>query len=498
MLAFRLPRQKYFCPDYDHYVTPADFDALYGAGNGTDDGVILTDTCPRHPGSRIELRASQPQQPSNRIVAYFVGLKNPGLVDTNAGTNTGLPVYDNLLLFRKNFLTTNPPGFTNNALNTYTLYRVEFDPFHPAYNTFASLPGGSPNFFYDGTSVTFGIQTKPRWQWWLDIANPLIDIETGDVVRFVKNRGNNWAPQSLCNFGPSPITGEIAQPNMDVVTTGVLRFADAPPIHYELDYGSLVSTLNEERVPISDGITMGPTASMMVNGPRIEIVTTGGVVYDSSNAATRARLVAFDPISGRITLGHRRGGETKQYIWLPNGNANGGIVPDSSMPGDYNLDFSADMHAGAMPSSYGAARNYYDGIYGAGVVPVRLVPGSETLELVYGGLVKMRRANNTRVPLEARADLEDDQYLINYDTGVIQLPRIPGVNWAAAGTGSGNPDLRVSYSFQTNARNDVVRVSYSTKELQAATLGTVQYTRRRQEALPFEVTERIALRNLRK
>ena len=87
--------------------------------------------------------------------------------------------------------------------------------------------------------------------------------------------------------------------------------------------------------------------------------------------------------------------------------------------------------------------------------------------------------------------------LINYDTGIIQLPRIPGVDWSTTNNGTG-PVLRISYSFQTNDRNDVVRVSYLTKELQAATLGMVQYTRRRAEALPFEVTERIALRNLRK
>ncbi len=492
-LAFRLPKQKYYCLNNDHYVTPADFDLIYGAGAGTDDGVILTDTCPRHPGSRIELRAAQPQQPSSRIVAYFVGLKNPGMVDNNAGTNTGLPVYDNLMLLKRSFLQSPPQGYGGTTLNTYTLYRAEFDPAHPAYQTFPILTGGDPNFFYDNTSVTVGAQTMPRWQWWLDIANPLIDIETGDVVRFVKNRSGSWLPQSLVNFNPAPVTGEIAQPNQDVVTTGVLRFADAPPIQYELDYGSLVSSLNHERLPIPDGLTMGPSATMTNVGPRIEVVTTGGVAFDSTNTLLRARLVAFDPVSGRITLGHRRGAanEPPLYTWLPTGAGGGGIVADPSMPGDYNVEFSADGLIGmnGMPSSFGRAVTHY-----AGAANVRLVPGSETVEL--SGVGKMRRLNNTRVPLEARADLEPDQYLINYDTGVLQLPRIAGVDWSTVGVSG--PELRISYSFQTNERNDIVRVSYSTKELQAATLGTVQYTRRRAEALPFEVTERVALRNLRK
>jgi hypothetical protein len=81
-----------------------------------------------------------------------------------------------------------------------------------------------------------------------------------------------------------------------------------------------------------------------------------------------------------------------------------------------------------------------------------------------------------------------DEYSVDYVTGTIVLSN--NEDWSRY-----KPYVR--YRFQTTQKDDVVRVSYETKELANVNLGVVQYTRRRQESLPFEVAERVVIRNLK-
>ena len=137
----------------------------------------------------------------------------------------------------------------------------------------------------------------------------------------------------------------------------------------------------------------------------------------------------------------------------------------------------------------------------------RIVPGSESIALIdlSGAVIQteqMRRAgwtlgNSNTGEFVAQPDLELDEYSIDYVTGVITLStRDPNI-WTGVAPNS-NRRLLVKYKIQTNRPTDVVRVSYQTKEMASVHLGIVQYTRRRQEVLPFEVTERVVIRNLKR
>jgi hypothetical protein len=118
----------------------------------------------------------------------------------------------------------------------------------------------------------------------------------------------------------------------------------------------------------------------------------------------------------------------------------------------------------------------------------------------------MRRVGWSGLPVIAGRDPNwpvapkaKDEYSIDYSSGVITL--YDQEDWTQY-----RPLVR--YRFQTNAvppaspgarpSQDVVRVSYATKELANVNLGIVEYTRRRQESLPFEVAERVVIRNLKR
>jgi hypothetical protein len=161
-------------------------------------------------------------------------------------------------------------------------------------------------------------------------------------------------------------------------------------------------------------------------------------------------------------------------------------------PLTYQIDLTQDAQVTAgMPSSFGSAWNTP-----ALQATTLIVPGSEEIQKAVssGGafqfVAPMRRVGWTGLPIVAGRDPNNpttpqgkDEYTINYATGAIEV--------------SVNQPL-VRYRFQTNHRDDVMRVSYATKELATVNLGLVEYTRRRQESLPFEVAERVVIRNLKR
>jgi hypothetical protein len=170
-----------------------------------------------------------------------------------------------------------------------------------------------------------------------------------------------------------------------------------------------------------------------------------------------------------------------------------------------------------LPTSFGAALTWAGTQTG---VPRRLVmiaPDSERVSLVNvndGRVVPFRKAGSrvrtwfgdpadpnrpVETPLSrliAPSDLDIDEYFIDYEAGKIILSDRPeaiqdfwqNTDW----------QLLVRYQIQTNKPTDVVKVNYDTRELAAVNIGVVQFTRRKAEVLPFEVAERIVVRNLKR
>ncbi len=546
VIAFRLPKHRYFCRASelntgtpDHYVTPQDIDSIAPGRDPRFDDAIALDTCPRHPAAKVDLKVQQPLEPDERVTAYFVGLKNPMLLDTT----TRLPLYQNLLAFKAG---------SGNYLNTYVLYRVEFDPAAPQFANF-----GAANFFYDATPVRDPVSglTKPFSQWWLESSTAIIQDDASDVIRWVENSSTGkFVPSSVVNFATTPFENDSAQPNRaagQVQLSGFAAATDLPATDYSTQYGNWVLTgamptgfAAEGDLAIPDALRVSNAVSAgIVQGPHIQVFgfavpKAGGaqvqeLVFDSETPAPRKRLVAFDPIRGVVSLSLPRrrnrpldGAESGEEARFPGQLAsmyrdafsatidlNGFLVQlgDDVNTAGLEGDNETDVNTG-MPVAYGSARTRQQTIETASANLedyTSVAPGSETVTLVdtSGAILRtepLRRAGWTGLgrndhPI-SQGDLQEDEYAIDYRSGIITLSdRRPGI-WTSVGPASlgFTQHLMVKYEFQTNRSNDIVKVSYATRELMTVNLGVVEYTKRRAEILPFEVSERVAIRNLKR
>lgn len=517
VLAMRLPKTRYFDTANAHYVTPQDIDPLNASGLDYD--AVALDTCPRHVGAPVELRPLQPLEPDDRIVAYFVALKDPGYQPL------GNPTYNNIGLFGKAF------GPQQNLLNTYVLYRVEFRESDPRFanwnedlNRNGVLDGGedlngdgqlgpNPAFFYDTRVDPLG---NPYWQNWKSIASrSQMDAETSDAIRW-EQQGDKYVPRALCTFTASPAAEAVAQPNrgpgqylLDSPSSQVLP-GDLPPLEYTTENahwggdGFLplgpARVASDGTVPIPAAITVGPTGAN-INGPWITIFEPGSAnpVFDSMRPI-RDRLVSYDDVKGRVvTAFRRRNFAATGTIFDEHYNA---VVDPVNATADLTLDDFDDPNG--MPSTFGACKT--SGVP-AIVNNVRIVPGSEVVLLVDAGSPptgeQLRRVSWSGLgpgldqDYVAQNELALNEYKINYQTGEIILSNRDLSYWSTVGPALSR-HLIVRYRFTTNHPTDTVKVSYTTKEVLAVNLGVVEFTRKNRESLPFETSEKVVIRNLKR
>lgn len=512
VIPLRLPKRRYYCINFEHWVTPEDIDQVAGVNRISDDAIALGN-CPRpgHQSSTVDYRPITPLEPEDRVVVYFSALKDPSLVD---GSNR--PLYRNILLFPNTAIPGSPAG-----LNTYTLYRVEFNPADPNFGNW-NLPNGAPNpdFFYDRTVAPNGL---PYWQNWLAASNQVVNSETADVIRW-QEAGGKFIPQFLCTFAAGVVDEETAQPNREVGSYGLAGFVtpgELPSLEYSATYGHWLGAQSDGSRPIPDAAVLssvpspGSGASL---GPRIQIYEqrSGQMtrVFDSgspvSAANPRNRMVAFDSRTGSVGLAIQRQDDSAPNPMLRDHYSASGVRFYS----DFSIRLSDDTATSlGMPTSFGAAEPRF----GQNLI---VTPGSEKIQLVDSGgpaLVSgsMRRAGWTGLGARldryiAPADMETNEYSINYRTGEITFSDRDPSGWVSQ-VAAGSQQILVEYQIQTNAprleivnqqnqrtTTDVVRISYITTEVIDVHLGIVQYTRRMQESLPFEVSERIVVRNLKR
>ncbi len=539
VLSFRLPKHRYFCPEFNEYVTPQDIDLVVPPPRPYDDAVAL-DFHPRHPGSPVELRPLVPLEPDSRVVAYFVALKDPRLrMPVSGGPvtvgDTRPPFYRNIALFGA----LGNPDLDNPTLNTYALFRVEFELNDPNFanwdedlNNNGTLDAGedvdadgvlgpNPNFFYDTRAANQpGGNGQPYCVNWLNLTQKIMDVQTADLVRWLET-GGKFVPHSLAQFTPTNLDDEVLQPNRVVgqlSNFGQAAAADLPPFEYTSQFGHLISRVRDAagRVddrsrPLPDAVACAPTGGVGQLGPRIQVMeknlTTGVLapVFDSANPLLRQRLVSFDWLSGKVSMAVKRRDYAGNLLTRDNFSATVSSYYQAWLADDPStafVDGDQVVDPSGLPSGFGSARAQARFAGNA-----LIVPGTEVVQLVDTSvnpplIEPLRRVGWTGLGATldryvAQSDLETSQYTIDYRTGMITLADRDPSYWSNVGPAQ-TVKLMVRYQFQTNQSTDVVRMSYITKELASVNLGIVEYTRARREVLPFEVTQRVEIRNLRR
>jgi len=514
MVDLVMPKMRYYCPNLNdpHYLT--DQEAPEGAA---------IDSCPRpeHTGTPVEQRPLQPLRPEGNIVRYFIGLQEPYTqVDPSEplpGGASNLPHYVNGFLFA---------NVATNYDNTYMLYRVEFNPNDPRVGNWR-LPDGrvNPNFFYDRETAP---QTSPAHSYadeWRARCVSIISTVNTDAIRMVTDAAG-FRPEPLVRFEPSPVDNE----SLDVAKLAALSTTGLPPVspdpgsattpepglstgglgatQFVADYGHWGGLLNDLTRPLSPALIMSGTPPVDAgalarfrSGPRIQVyerrpLADGGeqlaLVFDSGVASERLprqRVLSWDSDRGIVNFAMRR---------TQTGGAGDPTAYSATIDGNFSVDLKRDtataiVDGTTMPGGYGAVVSSPLLVNTAGIVP-----GSEQVLRSLDGtatrVTRMSRAGYTGLGdagdrIVAQADLGPNEYTIDYRTGVIQFSdRDPSI--------VGQPVL-VRYFWRTNRPNDLVRASYSTRELLSVSIGLLQFEGRTGEPQSVQLATRVPVRNMK-
>jgi type II secretory pathway pseudopilin PulG len=496
-----MPKMRYFCLHLTdpHYLT--DQEVPPGAA---------IDSCPRpgHEGTPVEQRPLQPLRPEGTIVRYFIGLQDPyTVVDPSQplpGAPSDLPHYVNGFLFA---------NVAGNYDNTYMLYRVEFNPNDPRVGNWRD-----PNFFYDRTAAP---QTNHTFadEWRARCVSIISTVNT-DAIRMVTDPAG-FRPEPLVRFEPSPVENE----SLEVAKVAL----DAPPsapsgegaepgafepeepkagmgaTQYIADYGHWAGLANDLTLPLSPALIVGSTPPVDPGlfaryrlGPRIQVyerrpLVGGGeqlaLVFDSGVPAPRLRALSWDSERGIVNFAMRR---------TQTGGAGDPTAFVARIDGNFSVDLKRDMatalvDGATVPGGYGAVVSTPVLANTAGIVP-----GSEKVFRSLDGtatrVTRMSRVGYTGLGdagdrIVAQADLGPNEYTIDYRTGLIQVSdRDPSVI---------GQELLVRYFWRTNRPDDLVRVSYATRELLSVSIGLLQFEGRTGEPQSVQLATRVPVRNMK-
>ena len=218
------------------------------------------------------------------------------------------------------------------------------------------------------------------------------------------------------------------------------------------------------------------------------------LVYDSGlpvGQVPRRRLFTWDSSRGIVNFALRA--ETTLAV-----QAQGGGAPDE-VPYSFSLQRDKQTRDLPLVSDPSRTQTIAAGFGSLKADPllgetVRVVPGSELVQVLDQNRQPVRTFERAgwigtgRDQIVAQADLEPDQYVIDYSTGLIMFSdRDPNL----AGT-----SVHVRYQMHTNKSTDVVRVTYSTRELLSINVGLQQFEPGSGEAQEIQISNRLRLRNL--
>jgi prepilin-type N-terminal cleavage/methylation domain-containing protein len=503
MLDLQLPEQEYYIPALGKRVPRSRIpgwvvDTLPDPDNPTG---------PRYP---VILRPVVPTRPDRFRVRYFIGLR-----DNLRADGSGNHYYTNRFLWP----TYTPQGLPVGAgdANTYTLYRVSFDPAAPQFANWRE-----PNFFYN-TQPRSELGNRSYADFWREAARPVMSGYQTDVIRWVA-QGQNLVPQPLVTFTASPVIDESLDPNYANFSFSPFGGEDPgslPPTLYQSDLAhwtfqaSLTDPTGANAVyyyPDTDSLEfhtrpgtlwgLFPTGTII--SPRITILdrTGGGLtpVFDSNqpnSALARKRMMLLDMRRGLIQFAIPRFDSTyanesdpaqrQRAIYFQ-------VTPQASPSGDaYVVDLKQDNATlvipgqNAIPTGFGAVRANADlgptarvTAFSEGVVATS---GGEYISLQRAGWTGLEPERLNRLVLAS--DLGANQYTIDYATGEILLsPEFPS-----------SATVLVRYSWQNNERDDIVRASYGTRDIINAGIGITQYEPSTGQGQTVQLVTRADVRN---
>lgn len=206
------------------YISYGKIDFIPSATRAEDPGAAIDPTTNTTiGGSPVVL----PVAPGRRYVRYFIGLRQ----NTTGATGNKQEYYRNVYEFPR----------TDNDLNPFILYRVEYDPTDPNLikaGVGAFDPGGinDPNFFYNTEIATNGRSYAQNWK---NAASPVLGTTNLDVVAWRRDTGRQIVGsspfQTTINFGPAAIAGDTATPGS--VLTNIGDSPTSVPSVYTSQYG---------------------------------------------------------------------------------------------------------------------------------------------------------------------------------------------------------------------------------------------------------------------
>lgn len=414
------------------------------------------------------------------IVRYFVGLIHPGR--------------------------SNPPKWRNNnvlrgggAPNMYTLYRVEFDPYDPHFSNWAvrdpdggTTPDGkdiwviNPNFFYDTSYVPPG-DGQPSY-WWRKKSVAIMPTDSMDLVDFVRTdtkqqydaKTNPYLEaRSLVTFNPLISAGDAAGAVGD----------NREPATYKTQYGHWSGLQNDGTVPY-DRYRPMPGARYL---PRIVVYrqtedntlesmfdTAKAGTGDADDPANQNRVLAWNSLKGTVEFAlpadqydSTKGPSVTNSMYEPLLNTTGFTPP----PGAYispatevvTVEENNDR-AVVYSRSSSATKDVYD------------VPDDIALQ---DGAPKQLPPPRTYMVTDS------GKVIIGYpypsEANPIQSQPVPP-----------GRKVTISYYYQNNDSEDLVKVDYQTREMVNIGLTARMYDPATRKSLSTTMANRVRIRNIQR
>jgi type II secretory pathway pseudopilin PulG len=497
-----LPKMRGFCPEVASHTPGGDWRG--------DEAAPMCPVC----GVTLEMRPIQPLVQSDKIVRYFIGLKDPTRPYSNG--------------FRQRLAEAGTD-------NMYILYRAEFHPLDPAL--FPKNSDGTPrtedenrqdpNFFYN-----------PGYeQAWRDISRPVGAIEDVDLATIEYDAGGSptsvtptvkFTPTAIYNDPLTPTASSENNPDQ----------GDAPPTVYKATYGHWVLPYKVVLEPAGGGggvtyetwpglgLAMYDVPTDMciyrVSGsmytPVFNIThyekTKANSIYgvgDILPLALNQRELAFtvDTVKGSVNFAfpnvyanYCATLNTSVRATFPNIDAQMPLS-DVANTDDINNDPAGRLLINCAPSS-GPDPRIFDN--------ATIVPGSVKITAPDAARAAATppQLTYTRTPFPIRdpqpnqfsADLAHNLNAATPPTlalgvGAVYFCRSKPVNPnAAAPLPSGVNNVWVYYEVQNNRKGDVLRASYVTKSVMTIMLGIRIYDSTSGKAQMAQFTNKVRLRNV--
>lgn len=434
------------------------------------------------------------------IVRYFVGLTRP--YDYNP--DTGKPYWrNNSIIWRNSSLLK-----VNSRENKYTLFRVEFDPYDPHFANWAQpAPGGfprprpdgktgaalwvvNPDFFYDSTVV----DGRPYAYWWRRKSVAVMSGDTMDLAQFVladaRNRDSKYSDvRSMVSFSPTEVTADAAEAVGD----------DSTPTTYRTQYGHWSGIQNNGAYPytfiLGDGgrnlpanMTPHITVYRQDRDPVDPDVLTLTPVFDTAAVGTGQLQ---DPLVGTRVLAWNSAKGTIEFSLMPmkpfETTADGETTVFAPLTSDPGLPANARI----TPRSEVVSVEEVDPATGKRhMVTYARSDSNDVVEVPAG--IATRPGQPQQLPAPRTYIVTDDnKVLVGYpypnEYNVLTSQPVPN-----------GRRVRISYNYQNNDPDDVVRVDYYTMELISVNLRARSFDPVRRDAITATMTNKVRVRNMKR